>query len=844
MRSFFIKIQPIFIIGILVSCSSVKRVPDGEYLLEENTVYVNGKRADSLLKYIYQKPNRSLLGIPLRLHLYNTANPNIDSVLNKKINNNPKRKKKLINFLSEKQLGKHITNRKNINSWLKKTGEAPTIVKDTLTKRSNDQLKKYFFNHGWFNVGNYYKVDKNNRQKASISYKVKPGSRYYLDSITRRVSSPKIDSILKLEHEEPFIKRGNPFISDKLTKERERITSKLRNSGVYNFSQDYISFDVDTVGTKGKVNIDLIIKNKVTKTQDTVIVNLFKIFKVRDVNIYTNKSFENQGKKPTDSAKYKGYNLYSVGKLRFNPKAISDAVFITPNTTFKDIDRTRTYRRISGLKMFKYPSIEYIENQDTTLTANIYLSPLKRFSFGFSAEASQSNIQSLGIALNPSVLIRNVFRRAETFEISGRGSIAASKDEANERDRFFDIQELGGNLRLTIPRLFSPFNTDKIIPKYMFPITRLSMAATGQTNIGLDKQTFTGTFNYKWYPNKKTTNVLDIFNVQYVRNLNINRYFEIYGSSYERLNQVAKNVGVLVDAEDSRLGFPGPANIFIKDVLELNKYAGIISLEDYLTVNSIKERKERLTENNLIFSSNFNYVKNSREGLLDNEFSIFRTKIELAGNILSLLSQVLGQERTGNEGNKRYEIFNVAYSQFVKTELDYVKYWDLGNKNVVAGRTFFGIAIPYGNSNNIPFSKSFFAGGANDNRAWNVYDIGPGSSSSFNEFHEANMKIAISLEDRFNIFGDLNGAIFTDIGNIWNVLDNEKTIGAKFEGIKSLRDIAIGSGIGLRYDFDFFVLRFDVGLKTYEPYLPLKERWFKNYNFSKSTYNIGINYPF
>jgi len=152
--------------------------------------------------------------------------------------------------------------------------------------------------------------------------------------------------------------------------------------------------------------------------------------------------------------------------------------------------------------------------------------------------------------------------------------------------------------------------------------------------------------------------------------------------------------------------------------------------------------------------------------------------------------------------------------------------------------------VPFGNSSNIPFAKSFFAGGANDNRAWTPYSLGPGSSETTNEFNEANLKLALSLEHRFNVFENLNAAIFIDSGNIWNVLDDVEEDKATFSGINALKDIAIGSGFGIRYDFSFFILRFDIGFKTYDPFLPQKERWFKGYNLKKAVYNIGINYPF
>ena len=258
-------------------------------------------------------------------------------------------------------------------------------------------------------------------------------------------------------------------------------------------------------------------------------------------------------------------------------------------------------------------------------------------------------------------------------------------------------------------------------------------------------------------------------------------------------------------------------------------------------VSNIAQRKERLTENNLILSSTFNYVKDKRESLFDDDFSIFRFRVESAGNLFTSISRALDLQRNSNG---RYELFNVPFSQFIKTEFDYVKHWDLGNKNVFAIRSFFGIAIPYGNSTNIPFAKSFFAGGPNDIRAWTAYNLGPGRSQSTDEFNEANMKITLSAEQRFNLVGRFNGAIFIDAGNIWNALDDVEDKRATFDGLQSLEDIAVGSGFGIRYDFSFFVLRLDVGFKTYDPSRPLGSRWFKDYNFGNAVYNIGINYPF
>jgi outer membrane protein assembly factor BamA len=767
--------------------------------------------------------------------------------LKAKVLDNPRKVAWKTKLLSQKQFYKELQSRKNFNNWLKKTGEAPTIYNEKRAEKTALALKKYYFSKGWFDVKTSFHTEKDSSQKARVTYNVTTGQPYILDSIRSSIKTPAIDSLYNSQLEKgSLIKTGQQYDEVNYANERDRLTTQLRNSGFYYFGQDYITFDIDTVETNKKINTDLIIANRAIRTEDSVARVPFKVYKIKDVNIFTDFKNEYRDSTITDSVKFKNYNLYSYNKLKYRPKAITDAVFITKGDVFKDIDRTRTYRYLSELQAFRYPRIDYIPNeQDSTLIANVYLVPKKKFELTTSFEISQSNIQTVGFAFNTGLLIRNIFRGAETLEISGLGAIGSSKDASNTKDQFFDINEIGGNIRLNIPRFFLPFKTEKIIPKYMSPSTRINLSATSQRNIGLDKQAFTGTLNYNWYPSKKVTNNFDLFNVQFVKNLNIGNYFGVYQNSFESLNTIAQNIGIIGDGEElrdplSEGGSYAPADLFISDVINGNTSLSAAD-DEFITVNNIKQRKDRLTEDNLIFSSSFNYVKNRRENLLDNDFSIVRLRLELAGNLLSSVSSVFNFDK--NQDGK-YEVFGVPFSQFIKAEIDYVKHWDLGSQNEFAIRSYFGIAIPYGNSENIPFAESFFAGGPNDIRAWSAYNLGPGSSLSTNEFNEANLKITLSAEQRFNLLGRFNGAVFIDAGNIWNVFDNVEDDAATFDGFSSLKDIAVGSGFGIRYDFSFFILRGDIGFKTYDPSRALGNRWFKDYNFGNAVYNIGVNYPF
>ena len=273
----------------------------------------------------------------------------------------------------------------------------------------------------------------------------------------------------------------------------------------------------------------------------------------------------------------------------------------------------------------------------------------------------------------------------------------------------------------------------------------------------------------------------------------------------------------------------GSADRFMVDVLSGNTGA---SEQDTRTVLSIAERKVRLTENNLILASNVVYTYSNRFNIKDQDFFTFRTKVEAAGNILNAIAK--SSSKTNENG--KHTVLDVAYSQYIKGEVDFIKYFDLGNKNVLAVRAFGGIAIPYGNSDNIPFSRSYFAGGSNDNRAWQSYRLGPGRSGSLLDFNEANMKIAFNAEYRFNVTGPWNMALFADAGNIWNALDNITDEEMTFNGLKSLKDLALGTGLGVRYDFSFFVIRLDLGFKTWETLICL---FYKE----KQKFAVSLHYP-
>ncbi|MCC9042754.1 outer membrane protein assembly factor [Myroides sp. M-43] len=836
------------------SCSITEKVPTNRALLVDNTIYENGKKTskEEVIAQLYQHPNSTfpMTNIRLRLYLYNMARPNADSLYHVWLKNNPSKEKTLESVLSKKQVNRlgesFIVS--GINNFLLKTGEAPVLYDSLRTNKSITRLKNYYFNKGYFDTQITTKLDTTSIKKVKNAYSITTGEPYIIDSISTKISTKELDSLYLTSKAKSKIKANTVFDVKNFEEERKRLAVDFRNNGAYYFQELNIRYEVDTIlHKKNKANIELIIDPRTVKSGDTLIQVPFKIYKITDVNIFTDNSSKNK-EVVLDSIKYNNFNIYSSTKLQYKPKALTDAIFITKGSVFSDFRRVLTSRSISNLRTFNYPVIEYVEDKrdplGESLITNIYLTSRKKMTFNPSLDVSHSNIQDFGIGGSVGLLFRNVFRGAEILEINLKGSMGSSRQMSNPNDVFFNVTEYGGDIKLTFPRLLFPIKTERLIPKSMLPTTSMSFGHTKQRNIGLDKNSLTTIINYTWLPSRRNSFSVDLANIQYIRNTNPNNYFSVYKSSYERLNKISKDYDnvdhTYYDNNGNLTITEGGSNKFITDALAPNNPLEINS-QDYREIRSIEERRLRLSENNLIIASNIIFTNTTRTNIADNDFYTLKAKVESAGGLMNLLMKNTSSKE-GTTGKKT--IMDVEFSQYVKTEIDYIKYWDLGKKRVIAMRLFGGLAIPYGNSNSIPFSRSYYSGGSNDNRGWQSYRLGPGKSGGINDFNEANMKLLFSTEYRFNLGGKWYGALFVDASNIWNVFDDIIDKDYTFQGFSSLKDMAVASGLGLRYDFSFFVFRLDLGFKTYNPAQDKGRKWLKEFNIKESVFNVGINYPF
>lgn len=819
----------IFLICLLLSaCNLTQDLKDNELLLRKNTIQIDSIKSSStdIASYLIQRPNNNLLGKPIGLYLYNIGNPKYDSIHKKQLDS---QNNKILNkILSQKQTNKLIDKKRKINNWFLTNGEPPVVLNSKKTSLSAENLRTHFFNNGYFNNKVSTKVLSDTKQ-AHVTYNITKGLPFQIGKISYRVESNTIDSILKKKSTYFSLKEGDQYNLSNFTKTLEQITSYLRNNGFYHFSEGLVSFrKIDTLASNQITPVEIHIKNRKLKKDGEIIEAPTEIQTIKKVSIFTDYSYNNRNKAYTTKKRFNLIDFYAHKKLKYKIKNLSNSIFIEPKQTYSDKNIELTRKHLKSLNNFKSIRINHRELPNNKLAANIILTPQKKYGFILNTEIIHSNIKQLGLSGGFSFINRNIFKGAEIFKLSLQGSIfdtATDSDGSNSTN--FNAHEIGIDGSLVFPKFIFPF-LENLIPRTMTPKTTVSIGTSFQKNIGLDKQRITGVIDYNWKSSKKNSHTFELLNLQYVNNLNPESYYSVYSSEFNQISEIKTEYNLLSDLELTT----DNANYFLQNLPD--SFANT-NENEYTTLKNIEKREEILTTNNIIPTSSYSFEHNSRRGLSDTSYNFFKTKISSSGNLSTLFAQK-------QNGQPIFE--NIEISQFIKLDIDFRKFWSINTNNSIAFRAFGGVAIPTGVTKEIPFTSSYFAGGSNDIRAWKTYELGPGSSNSGLEFNIGNLKLLSSIEYRFKVINSIHGAIFADAGNIWS-LPNTTAATEKetFSHLKSLENIAIGSGIGLRYDFNFLVFRLDWAFKTFEPYLN-EDKWFSNYDVSSSVLNIGINYPF
>ena len=821
---------------LFMACNTTKYVPEDDTLLRKNTIMVDGKKSNDsdLYGYIVQKPNSSVFGIPISTYIYNLGDPNFEVNLQEWAINHPQKFNFFKKYFSLKQTQVVYNTNKGFNDWFLKKGRAPVIYNSAKAERTTKSLEDYFFTQGYFDANVSFDEVAAKENQTDIVYKVTPKERYKIDTIFTEISSPVLDSLYQLNKKESILKPGNPFVFDDFEKEQKRLDNLFKNSGIYHFNPNSIGFWTDSLDTPKRKNITLRISDRIISTDDSTYTKPYEIQRINKVNVFIDQNRNQSRESLKDSAYYDGISYYSPNKLKYRPKRLDDAIFMYPDSIWRNESASLTMSHLRKSQNFKAAiDMRFKDNGDETLDANIYLQSLKKYAFTFDLDATTSNIKPFGILGKFSFLNRNLFKGAEIFELSFQGSFLNVSNDASNDSRFFNAWEFITQASLTIPRIFFPIETESIIPKEMSPLTIFDLSIGTQKNIGLDRQTLTSGLSYAWRSTNRLGHKLDLFNLQLIKNENVDNYFSVYNSEYEKLNLVSKDLfGVPLPNSN-------PLILRFMDII-LNPENGFEQSDpnEYNVVSDVHERREILIEDVLVPVISYSINYNTKENLADQDFYFLSARVVASGNLTSAIS-------TKSNENGQKLMFGLPIAQYLKTEFEFKRYWNSSRSNVFVFRSFIGAAFPYGNSTNIPFSRSYSAGGSNDIRGWRTYDLGPGSERNLLEYNVGTFKIVSNFEYRFNVLNKIFGALFVDAGNIWDITNsNLVSDNGKFTGFSSLEDVAVASGFGIRYDFGFLIFRFDTGFKTYEPYLIPEKRWFTNYNFGNAVYNIGINYPF
>ncbi|MBP1677479.1 MAG: surface antigen [Bacteroidetes bacterium] len=674
------------------------------------------------------------------------------------------------------------------NKWVKRIGDAPVIYDENLTRMSALQLQKLFINKGYINAKVDTKV-KTKKKKAVVDYYIHSNKPYNV----RNYSIAMSDSILTevaSDTSKSLIHPGMLFDVDVLDAERLRITSHLRQQGYYNFIKDFLVYTADSSLNSRKVDVKLDLRTYLKTGPDSINDLVFKKFKIHKVVYYFNTDAQvitNPENTSLDNAeKFRDFYLINTGEKFISLDALVHNTYINPGNIYSDTDVEKTYSALNSMGPVKYVNITFKETADNQLDCYISLVPAKTISVSSELEGTYTD-GYWGGAAKLSGVNKNAFKGAETLTLQGR--------LAYEWQQGIWAQEIGAQVGLRFPKFLAPFGSYNI-----------------KRNLHANTE-FTADYNYTDRPYEfRASNIAAGMNYIWNR--------QKYRHSLEFFNLSFMDFRILPEFEEKYLSTG-----------EYNRY----NYESRFILR-------------MGYSGSFSNYNSNRP--LRN-YSTHRYSIESAGNFLNGLNELLGSQKSSDG---YYKLFNVRYSQYVRGEYNMTHYQIFDKSNRFVYHFGAGLGVPYGNANIIPYERRFYAGGANSVRGWAESTLGPGTylrnpnvrSRDYNQVGD--IKLDMNMEYRAKMFWLLEGALFLDAGNIWTIKDYENQSGGVFRLDSFAEQFAIAYGAGLRFDFSFFIFRFDMGVRLYDPVLSRLERWRLGINWSEfkeaTAFHIAIGYPF
>lgn len=802
-----------FIAFLICSCGPTRKLTDGQHLLSEVKIAEDQNAIDKseIEAYIKQKPNRKILGaIRFHLWLHNLANE--EKVKQKKEAWLQKREAENINRVAKGKKTKS-SDKQLFGEWLIEVGEAPVIYDSILSRNSSKQIHLFLNGKGYFhNSVRDSAILKHKR--AKVIYIINPGKPYKIRKINYDIDDQPVNYYVMLDTLNCTIKPGQNYDVDILQKERERVTRMLNNNGYYFFSKEFIYFKVDSSLKNNLLDITIGIKKNTTSPADhpdSLIEKPHQKFYIS--NIYIDTEFDNRakGKIEKDTLHIKNYDILFRNKLKFKPFVILDATFIEKSEIYQINNGEATYRRLSELRAFRYVNVQFVKTPGATdsLDCYILLNPVLKQSFTIETEGTNTG-GNLGVAGSLVYQNKNVFKGAEIFEARLRGGL--------EVQRLLNQQ--GGSSNIDIKKGI-PFNTlefgpevNLYVPRFLFP------------------------FKIKA---SKSSNPKTIFNVAY--------NFQQRPDYSRVINKVAFGYSWRESSTKSHLVNPIEIS-FVQVDLKPQFQSIIDNSKNILIKNSYQPH--------LVTDTRYSFIYNDQVIQKNRNHRYMRFNFETSGNLLRAFDNLAGVRK---DVNGSYQILNVPYSQYLRADVDLRYYKKMAEYHQLVFRAAGGIGKTLANLQSLPFEKSFYGGGANGIRAWQIRSLGPGSyPASFNFDQIGEMQMEGNIEYRFKMLRQLNGALFVDAGNIWLLKQSAGSKGGNFQPDRFYKEFAIGSGIGARLDFSFFIIRFDLGIKVRDPQFTESDRWVikhlfdnewkidfqKNHtsSYSFTNFNLGIGYPF
>lgn len=649
-------------------------------------------------------------------------------------------------------------------------GEAPVIYDPLMAEASCADMRRSLVNSGYLNAQVSASAKNSRRSKAKITYSLEPGKMFVVDTVRITVQDSIIERIINDNIKQSLLVPGMNLDAGVLNDERNRIVDLVHRYGYFRFNRDYISFVADTARGSDKVGIRMIVEAE--SVDDDGTIHPHRQFTIAAVDYYlSDKSGNIPGS--TIGAKVDSSDVIRLmypafeSKPALRSKTIDSHSFLRAGMMYNSDLKSKTSSSLSRLGILRYSNIQFNElpGSDNLLRADVLLIRQPKHSFTFEIEGTNT-AGDLGAAASMSFTDRNLFGGSEQLTIKLRGAYESISDlPGYSGDTYL---EYGMEANLDFPEFLVPFMTQELQRRSQ-ATSRFSAKVNAQRRPEFQKTIFSAGWSYMWSNSWQKSHKLDVLDLNYLLVPWISDHFRA-----EYLDSVTSARSIL-------------------------KY----NYEDLL-----------ITKLGYTF-----YYSNARvNSTAPFQYSV-RIGVETSGNMFNLLSEPLGFEQ--NESGQ-YKVLGVAFAQYVKHDFAFTANWRLDRVNNLVAHLEWGVAVPYGNSTSLPFEKRYFAGGANSVRGWAVRELGPGTYSGKDRIidyikQSGDIKLGASVEYRSKLFWKLNGAAFIDAGNIWTIREYAEQPGGAFSIDSFYKQIAVSYGLGLRLDFGFLVLRFDGGMKAYNP---------------------------